>query len=95
MIRNQRGAVDLNYCSEMSIGWQRAALKLTVILRLAVLLNRSRSTQDLPSINLLVSDNKVDLSTPGNWLQNNPLSVADLAREAGYLSEVDFDLKFR
>jgi len=94
LIRNQRGAVDLNYCCEMPTGWQRAALKLTVILRLAVLLNRSRSAQDLPSIDLSVSDNKVDLSMPGDWLQNNPLSVADLAREAGYLAEVDFDLKF-
>ena len=94
MIRNQRGAVDLDYCSEMSSAWQRTVLKLAVILRLAVLLNRSRSTQDLPSIKLGVADKQVNLSIPQDWLQSNPLSVADLAREARYLSEVDVELTF-
>jgi exopolyphosphatase/guanosine-5'-triphosphate,3'-diphosphate pyrophosphatase len=94
MIRNQRGALDLDYCSEMSAGWQQAALRLTVILRLAVLLNRSRSTQELPPVELDVSTRQVKLLMPSAWLQNNPLSVADLARENHYLAEVGMDLDY-
>jgi exopolyphosphatase / guanosine-5'-triphosphate,3'-diphosphate pyrophosphatase len=94
MIRNQRGALDLDYCSEMSAGWQQAARRLTVILRLAVLLNRSRSTQQLPSVKLEVSAGQVKLLIPRPWLQSNPLSVADLARESRYLAEVGIDLNY-
>ena len=94
MIRNQRGALDLDYCGEMSAGWQQTALRLAVILRLAVLLNRSRSTQELPSVELDVSAGKVNLVIPHPWLQSNPLSVADLARENHYLAEVGIDLDY-
>lgn len=92
MIRNQRGALDSGYCSEMSDGWQQTALRLAVILRLAVLLNRSRSTQELPTVEMDVSANRVDLRLPGPWLENNPLTVADLARESRYLADVGVDL---
>ena len=94
MIRNQRGALDLDYCSEMSAGWQQAALRLTVILRLAVLLNRSRSTQELPPVELDASTRQVKFLMPSSWLQSNPLSVADLARENHYLAEVGMDLDY-
>lgn len=92
MIRNQRGALDLDYCSEMSVGSQQKALWLTVILRLAVLLNRSRSTQELPVVRLEVSENHVGIHLPESWLAGNPLSVADLAHESQYLAEVGIDL---
>jgi len=92
MIRNQRGSLDLDYCSEMSIGSQQKALRLTVILRLAVLLNRSRSTQELPVVGLEVSENHVNLHLPASWLAINPLSVADLARESRYLADVGIEL---
>ncbi len=92
MIRNQRGSLDLDYCSEMSIGSQQKALRLTVILRLAVLLNRSRSTQELPVVGLEVSENNVNLHLPASWLEKNPLSVADLARESRYLADVGIEL---
>lgn len=92
MIRNQRGSLDLDYFNEMSRDWQLSALRLTVILRLAVLLNRSRSTQQLPSVAIKVSANRVSLDLPDPWLRNNPLSVADLARERQYLAEAGLDL---
>jgi exopolyphosphatase/guanosine-5'-triphosphate,3'-diphosphate pyrophosphatase len=94
MIRNQRGSLDLEYCSETSVGWQQTALRLTVILRLAVLLNRSRSTQALPPVALDVAANSINLDLPVPWLEGNPLSVADLAREKLYLAEVGVDLSY-
>jgi len=94
MIRNQRGALDLDYCSDMTGLWRKAAIRLTVILRLAVLLNRSRSTQELPSVGLRISSDQVKLLVPDLWLQNNPLSVADLERECRYLADVGINLVF-
>jgi exopolyphosphatase/guanosine-5'-triphosphate,3'-diphosphate pyrophosphatase len=94
MIRNQRGALDLDYCSDMSARWQSAAVRLTVILRLAVLLNRSRSTQDLPSVDLEVSKRRLKLVTGQQWLRNNPLTVADLEREKCYLADAGMQLDY-
>jgi exopolyphosphatase/guanosine-5'-triphosphate,3'-diphosphate pyrophosphatase len=94
MIRNQRGALDLDYCSEMSAGWQKAAIRLTIILRLAVLLNRSRSSQKLPPIQLNLSSGQLSLDIPQSWLTKNPLSVADLVREGAYLADIGIALNY-
>jgi len=94
MIRNQRGALDLEHCSNLPASWRQAGLRLTVILRLAVLLNRSRSTQELPAVAFAASAASVQLSFADQWLQHNPLSVTDLQRERRYLEQVGLSLEF-
>jgi exopolyphosphatase/guanosine-5'-triphosphate,3'-diphosphate pyrophosphatase len=94
MIRNQRGAIDLQHCSELPASLRQAVLRLTVILRLAVLLNRSRSTQELPAMAIKVSAARLNLSFAEQWLQQNPLSVTDLQRERRYLEQVGLSLEF-
>ena len=94
MIRNQRGAIDLEHCSELPASWRQVALRLTVILRLAVLLNRSRSTQELPAVVFEATAARVKLSFAESWLQYNPLSVTDLQREKRYLELAGLSLEF-
>ena len=94
MIRSQRSAIDLNYLESLPQGWREKALHLVVLLRVAVLLNRSRSSQELPKILLNVTDNGLRLNFPAAWLQQNPLSVADLEQESLHLENAGILLSF-
>jgi len=66
---------------------------LCLLLRLAVLLHRSRSKARLPMFSLNVDDQKIELAFPGGWLDQHPLTRADLEQEAGYLRAIDIKLK--
>ncbi len=74
-------------------GWVNSALRISIIHRLAVLLNRSRSSREMPPIIFDVSGESVRLQLPAGWLSANPLTVADLAREQRYLADLDVSLE--
>lgn len=93
LIANQRQIISLDRCQELPQAWRQPATRLMVLLRLAVLLNRSRSSKPLPEIGLSVRDSDVQLQFPADWLAANPLSVADLDRERTYLENVDIRLR--
>jgi exopolyphosphatase/guanosine-5'-triphosphate,3'-diphosphate pyrophosphatase len=59
------------------------ALRLTLLLRLAVLLNRSRSRQPLPRLRLAARRDGLRLHFPRGWLGKHPLTREDLEEEAG------------
>ena len=67
---------------------------LCIILRLSTLLHRSRSSEPLPEIHLSMTDRKVNLSFPTDWLEEHPLTNADLAQEKQYLKAVDCKLSY-
>ena len=94
LIASQRRQIDANRYQGIPAGWRQQSLRLALLLRLAVLLNRSRSTVELPPIALDVSEDGIRLSFPEGWLEENPLTVADLAREQGYLDSVDYRLAY-
>lgn len=66
---------------------------LCLLLRLAVLLHRSRSTARLPRFRICVEKQKVELNFPAGWLEQHPLTRADLEQEADYLRQIDFRLR--
>jgi exopolyphosphatase/guanosine-5'-triphosphate,3'-diphosphate pyrophosphatase len=75
--------------------WRETAVRLVMLLRMAVLLNRSRSQVDLPGIGIEVDSRALELCFDKTWLQANPLTVADLEREIGLLRPVGYELSFR
>ena len=70
----------------------RLALRLCLIVRLAVLLNRSRGQTPAPEVGLAPRKNGYQLTTPDGWLETNPLSRADLEQEAERLAAAGFEL---
>jgi len=72
----------------------RTARRACVLLRLAVLLHRARTDQELPAIDIGVHKRKVRLRFPRNWLRRQPLTTADLAQEAKYLDAVGYRLDY-
>jgi exopolyphosphatase/guanosine-5'-triphosphate,3'-diphosphate pyrophosphatase len=69
-----------------------AALHLCVILRLAVLLHRSRNPRPLPALRCAVTAGALELGLPADWLAAHPLTLADLEEEARILREAGFRL---
>jgi exopolyphosphatase/guanosine-5'-triphosphate,3'-diphosphate pyrophosphatase len=70
------------------------AQRLCVLLRLAVVLHRGRSRHALPTLNLRVDRQRLELCFPEGWLDANPLTRADLTSEARYLKKAGFRLEF-
>jgi exopolyphosphatase/guanosine-5'-triphosphate,3'-diphosphate pyrophosphatase len=73
--------------------WDALALRLIVLLRLAVLLHRGRSAAALPGIGLMPRPRGLELRFPARWLREHPLSVADLQQEIDHLRAAGFRLR--
>jgi exopolyphosphatase/guanosine-5'-triphosphate,3'-diphosphate pyrophosphatase len=73
--------------------WDRRAIFLIVLLRLAVLLHRGRSDAALPPLVLQARGRMLELRFPGRWLRDHPLTAADLALEIDLLRAADIRLK--
>jgi exopolyphosphatase/guanosine-5'-triphosphate,3'-diphosphate pyrophosphatase len=73
--------------------WQPAARRLIVLLRLAVVLHRSRSARELPALAVQAAGERLTLSLPESWLDAHALTRADLRQEVGYLAEAGFVLE--
>ena len=73
--------------------WDRLAIYLIVLLRLAVLLHRGRGASALPPIMLTPRGRTLELKFPARWLKDHPLSVEDLQLEINYLRPTGFRLR--
>ena len=71
------------------------ARRLGVILRLAALLHRSRSTSPAADFRLLASDKWLAIAFEPKWLDDHPLTRADLDQEALFLGQAGFELRYR
>ncbi len=94
LIGAQRHSIDTGFLKILPRGWRVPALRLAILLRLAVLLNRSRSPIDIPPVTLDVGRNSLRLTFDAAWLAENPLTIADLEREIGYLGAAGYALSF-
>jgi exopolyphosphatase/guanosine-5'-triphosphate,3'-diphosphate pyrophosphatase len=94
LIENQRHRFDTRLLDSLPGDWRESALRLSMLLRLAVLLNRSRSPIDMPAVNLAVSAASMKLGFDADWLSCNPLTIADLEREQDYLRGTGYELRF-
>ena len=73
--------------------WQQPLLRLLVLLRLAVLLNRSRSPIELPASEFICGTDSLEIHMPRAWFADNPLTQADLTQEQAWLEEYGFELR--
>ena len=94
LIASQRRQFAASGTDNIPSEWHQRAHRLAILLRLAVLLNRSRSKQDMPKVGIDVSDDSLRLTFPHGWLENNPLTIADLRREQSHLASVKYGLSY-
>jgi exopolyphosphatase / guanosine-5'-triphosphate,3'-diphosphate pyrophosphatase len=68
--------------------------RLCILLRLAVLLHRGRTGEQVPDVDIRVEKNNVNLHFPQGWLEQHSLSHADLNKERDYLQDAGISLEF-
>jgi exopolyphosphatase/guanosine-5'-triphosphate,3'-diphosphate pyrophosphatase len=94
LIRAHRRKFPVKLFRELPAPWNEAARQLAVILRLAVVLNRSRHSAPHPEIRVEGDERRVCLRFSERWLDEHPLTMADLQQEAEYLRSADIRLEF-
>ena len=94
LIDSQRHEIGNRLRAQLPHAWRETALRLAMLMRLSVLLNRSRTSKELPPIDLLVTSDSLQLRFDPDWLISNPLTVADLEREQAFLKSVGYELRF-
>ena len=73
--------------------WDKKALYLVLLLRLAVLMHRGRSSEKLPPITVLPRGQSLTVEFPRGWLKDHPLTVADLLNEVEHWKAIGFRLR--
>lgn len=96
LARVHRSRFNLSALDSLPSDMHDSATQLAVILRLAVLFNRSRLEEPLPDIVLQAKGGVLTLSIDRDWLANNPLTLADLNSEINQYENADsgFTLRF-
>jgi exopolyphosphatase / guanosine-5'-triphosphate,3'-diphosphate pyrophosphatase len=94
LVRLHRGKFSASVLSDVPEDWQLPVQRLAMILRLSVLLHRSRSPGLRPPVTLTAERRglKLDLRRL-SWLDQRPLTRADLELETDYLAAAGFRLK--
>ncbi len=93
MVRTHRKRFRKSRFKHLHTPWDQDAQLMTIILRLAVLLHRNRYSQR-PEFTLKVDKKQIRLNFANQWLQQAPLTQADLEKEADYLQDAGFHLEF-
>ncbi len=94
LVRSHRRKFPLEEFEPLIIATRTSVIRLSVLLRLAVLLHRSRSNSSLPEIHISVNRNRVTLDFPSGWLDDHPLTFVDLSTEQNLLQTADIKLTF-
>lgn len=94
IVRAHRRKLPTKLLKELPAPWNVAAKPMAILLRLAVLLNRSRHATPLPRMALTLSETQMNLNFPVGWLDSHPLTSADLEEEAAYLAQAGVNLRF-
>ncbi|BBL76135.1 Ppx/GppA phosphatase family protein [Methylomagnum ishizawai] len=94
LVRLHRRKFQPKLIKDLNPPWNEAAQPLALLLRLAIVLHRSRHAAELPDIRIALGGARIDLRFPPGWLDEHPLTVADLEQEAAYLGAAEIELTF-
>jgi len=92
LIGNHRRKPTRESFASLAPDAEESALRVCVLLRLAVRLNRSRNPRPLAPLRFSVRKTNLRLEFSGRWFEAHPLSRADLEEEIDNLRELGFEL---
>ena len=94
LVRSHRRKFPLEEFESLTNSMRISVIRLCVLLRLAVVLHRSRSNNSLPKIHVSTNKDKITLDFPADWLDKYPLTLVDLCTEQSFLQLTDIKLTF-
>ncbi len=94
LVRGHRRKFPIEVFEALPAATRQSAKRLCILLRLAVLLHRGRSTTICPGATLSVNNSNLKLAFPGGWLEQHPLTRLELRQEQGLLEAAGFKLAF-
>ena len=93
LVRYHRRKIEHDAFNSLPDGERQRLLQLLGLLRLAALLHRGRHDEPLDEINLSIKDGQITVIAPQSWLDEHPLTYAELLAEAERLTHVNIRLK--
>jgi len=94
IVRAHRKKINNNLFKSLSEELREIAIRLTIILRLAVIVNRNRKHAKIPNIDLKVDEAYLHLELAEDWINEHPLTMADLEQERTYLASLGYELHY-
>ncbi|MGB5733683.1 MAG: Ppx/GppA phosphatase family protein [Thiohalocapsa sp.] len=94
LVLGHRRKFPLDVFLALPAGVRQCAQRLVVVLRLAVLMHRGRSSQLKPEPVVTADGNTLVLRFPDGWLDDHPLSRLELEEEAARLITAEISLDF-
>lgn len=92
LILCHRRKIDAGRIRDQGCHEEQLAVKLAVLLRLAVRLHRTRHPKPLPEFNVRAEPGAIHLGFPTAWLAERPLTRADFEEEARLLTNAGIQL---
>lgn len=92
LVRSQRRKFPIKRYETLSKQWKKSAIKLAILLRLGVVLQRNRKEDMPPLSGVKIKDKQLTLMLPQQWLMEHPLTQADLIQENQHLRETGYSI---
>jgi len=93
LVRGHRRKFPVALLKEFPSSQIRMMERLTILLRLAVVLHRSRTPPPFPELWISVNKRSLELTFPERWLDEHPITRADLEQEGSYLGIAGYELE--
>ncbi len=92
LVRNHRRKIAIDLTTGLSLPDQKRYPYLLVLLRLAVLFQRTRGAVPAPPLDIAIEKDTLIINLPDQWLESHPLTYADLRDEVAPLKVLGFEL---
>ena len=93
LVRSHRRKLPMTIFAGLPGNSGKRTFHSALVLRLVIVLHRSRTDAALPDIVLQAEDGVLQLRFPEGWLADHPLTAADLRQEASYLKAAGITLR--
>jgi exopolyphosphatase/guanosine-5'-triphosphate,3'-diphosphate pyrophosphatase len=93
LVRNHRRKISREVMEPMTVSERTVYQRLLALLRLSILMHRTRGNSDAPILKPQTSENRLALGISQQWLDDNPLTTTDLTDEVKHLGVLGIKLE--
>lgn len=92
LVRGHRGKLGGQVFADIPDAWSRRAMRLMVLLRLAVLFNRNRTGDSFDDVRCTAKGRRISVGVPRARLESSPLTADALEREQRLLADIGIEM---